>query len=101
MSAQPATAAVVVGVLSACGSSSQSGGSSQPPLAGEAALRSAMTALIGKDGPPGVIAVVQNGTNVYTVAEGKAEIANAQPMTATATTRIASVSGNRSAARSS
>ena len=87
-----ATAAVVVGVLSACGSSSQSGGSSQPPLAGEAALRSAMTALIGKDGPPGVIAVVQNGTNVYTVAEGKAEIANAQPMTATATTRIASVS---------
>ncbi len=52
------------GALAACGSSSSSGGSSQPPLAGEAQLRSAMTALSDNGGPPGVMTIVQQGSQV-------------------------------------
>ncbi|MEI2729523.1 MAG: serine hydrolase domain-containing protein [Candidatus Nanopelagicales bacterium] len=80
------------GALAACGSSSSSGGSSQPPLAGEAQLRSAMTALSANGGPPGVMTIVQQGSQVYELAEGKADITSGQAMSGGATTRIASVS---------
>lgn len=55
-------------------------------------MRTAMTQLSANGGPPGVIAIVQNGSNRYEIAEGKADVANNQPMTGGATTRIASVS---------
>ena len=80
------------GALTACGSSSSLGGSSQPPLAGESQLRAAMTALSENGGPPGVMTIVQQGSQVYELAEGKADISTGQVMSASATTRIASVS---------
>ena len=50
------------------------------------------TALSANGGPPGVMTIVQQGSQVYELAEGKADITTGQAMSGGATTRIASVS---------
>lgn len=86
-----AAASAAALVLAACGNSASSN-SSQAPLAGEQELKSAMSTLIGAGGPPGVVVIVQDGTNRYELVDGKADVTTGTAMTGSATSRIASIS---------
>ncbi|MGV1037411.1 MAG: serine hydrolase domain-containing protein [Candidatus Nanopelagicales bacterium] len=88
------SALILAAVVTGCGSSStsDSSSSSPTPLPNDAAIRNSMTELMAGDGPPGVIAVIQNGDQRYEVAEGKANVSSGAAMSGDSSIRIASVS---------
>lgn len=88
------SALVLTAVVAGCGSSStsDSSSSSPTPLPNDGAIRNSMTTLISGGGPPGVLAVIQNGDQRYEVAEGKSNVTSGAPMSGDAAARIASVS---------
>ena len=87
-------AVILAAVATGCSSSATSDSSPSSPasLPNDGSIRSSMTKLLSGDGPPGVIAVIQNGDQRYEVAEGKANVSSGALMSGDASIRIASVS---------